>query len=310
VARTRHVVAVDVGGTETKAALVTGTPDGVVAVQQHRRSTPRLPGGRATAGAVVDSVVGLIDELRASTEHPVVAAGVVVPGVVDETTGVGTFSANLGWRDFPFAAQLSERTGLPIAFGQDVRAGGLAECRLGAARGLRNAVIMPIGTGIAGALLLDGRLYSGDGHAGEIGHIDVGHGEPCGCGQHGCVEARASSAAIARRYAHRTGESMGGAADVAARVRAGDQDAVTVWREAVDALARGILLVVTLLGPEAVVLGGGLAMAGPLLLDPLRERLDELVIFQRRPELRLAALGDEAGCLGASLLAIDMLEAK
>jgi glucokinase len=303
------VVAVDVGGTETKAALVTGTPEGVVAVKQQRRGTPREPDGTATAQAVADLVVRMVDELRESTEHPVEGIGLVVPGVVDEAAGVGVFSANLGWRNFPFSAQISARTGLTVAFGHDVRAGGLAECRIGAARGLRNAVIIPIGTGIAGALVLDGRLYSGDGYAGEVGHVDVGHGEPCGCGQTGCVEARASSAAIARRYAQRTGQPVNGAAEVAELVRKGDQDALIVWHEAIDALARGILIVATVLAPQAVVLGGGLALAGDLLIDPLRNRLDGLTTFQRRPELRLAALGDEAGCLGAALLAIDTLEA-
>lgn len=302
-------MAVDVGGTETKAALVTGTPDGVVAVKQQRRRTPKEPGGTATAEAVVDLVVRLVDELAGSTEHPVDGIGLVVPGVVDEAAGIGVFSANLGWRDFPFSERISARTGLTVAFGHDVRAGGLAECRIGAARGLGNAVIIPIGTGIAGALVLDGRLYSGDGYAGEIGHIDVGHGEPCGCGQTGCVEARASSAAIARRYAQRSGQPVNGAADVAELMRSGDRKALTVWQEAIDALARGILVVATVLGPQAVVLGGGLALAGDLLIDPLRNRLDGLTTFQRRPELRLAALGDEAGCLGAALLAIDRLEA-
>lgn len=302
-------MAVDVGGTETKAALVTGTPEGVVAVKQQRRGTPREPDGTATAQAVADLVVRMVDELRESTEHPVEGIGLVVPGVVDEAAGVGVFSANLGWRNFPFSAQISARTGLTVAFGHDVRAGGLAECRIGAARGLRNAVIIPIGTGIAGALVLDGRLYSGDGYAGEVGHVDVGHGEPCGCGQTGCVEARASSAAIARRYAQRTGQPVNGAAEVAELVRKGDQDALIVWHEAIDALARGILIVATVLAPQAVVLGGGLALAGDLLIDPLRNRLDGLTTFQRRPELRLAALGDEAGCLGAALLAIDTLEA-
>jgi glucokinase len=302
------VVAVDVGGTETKAALVAGTPEHVVAVKQQRRGTPKEVDGPTTAEAVVDLVVQVVDELRTASEHDVEAIGVVVPGVVDERAGIGVFSANLGWRDFPFGARISERTGLTVAFGHDVRAGGLAECRMGSARGLRNAVIMPIGTGIAGALLLDGQLYSGSGYAGEVGHVDVGHGEPCGCGQVGCVEVRASSAAIARRFSQRTGIPVGGAAEVAAMVRAGDHDAEAVWDEAIDALARGIVLLATVLGPQAVVLGGGLALSGELLTAPLRKKLDGLITFQRRPELRLAALGDEAGCLGAALLAIDELE--
>jgi glucokinase len=299
VARTRHVIAVDVGGTETKAALVTGTPTGVRPVKQQRRPT------RHGGDAVVEDVTALVDELRSASEHPVDAIGVVVPGIVDDATGTGVYSANLGWRNYPFRSRLEASTNLPTAFGHDVRAAALAELRQGGAQGLLNAVIMPIGTGIAAALVLDGRVSTAPG---EIGHVDVGHGDPCGCGQTGCVEARASSAAIARRYTQRTGRPVKGAADVARLLDSGDTDAAAVWGEAVDALAKGILLLAALLGPEAVVLGGGLALAGPLLTDPLGGRLDELTTFQRRPELRPAALGDEAGCLGAALLAIDMLE--
>ncbi|MFI9006889.1 ROK family protein [Actinosynnema sp. NPDC053489] len=300
-ARTGHVIAVDVGGTGMKAALVADGPDGVRAVEQRRR--PTRPGG----DAVVEDVTDLVEELRAASGRPVDAVGLVVPGIVDEAKGTGVYSANLGWTDYPFRERVEAATGLPTAFGHDVRAGGLAELRQGNARDLVDAVIMPIGTGIAAALVLGGQVSSAPG---EVGHVDVGHGDPCGCGQTGCVEARASSAAIARRYTARTGRRVAGAAEVAGLLAAGDPDAAVVWREAVDALARGILLVAALLGPQAVVLGGGLALAGPRLTDPLGARLDELTTFQRRPELRLAALGDEAGCLGAALLAIDMLEER
>lgn len=288
-----------------KAALVAGTPTEAAVVTSRRRATPRGEDGTATAHAVVDAIVDLVDELRRTVDHPVDAVGVVVPGVVDEEHGVGVFSANLGWRDFPFRLLLAERTGLPVSFGHDVRAGGLAEHRLGTARGLTDVVIMPIGTGIAAALMIGGRLHV---HGGELGHVDVGHGEPCGCGQRGCVEAVASSAAIARRYSARTGKQVDRAAVVADLVRQGDPDAVAVWQDAVDGLAKGILIAATLLGPEAVVLGGGLALAGDLLIEPLRKRLTDLIVFQRQPELLLAALGDEAGCLGAALMAIDAVE--
>ncbi|HEY8374199.1 MAG TPA: ROK family protein [Pseudonocardiaceae bacterium] len=307
---TRHVVAVDVGGTETKAALVGITDSGeAVVLDRRRRPTPRPEDGDTAATGVIDLVVTLVDELRADPQlagnHPD-GIGVVVPGIVDEERGVGVMSANLGWRNVPFRELIGTRTGLPVAFGHDVRAGGLAEFRLGAARGLTDAVFLPIGTGIAGALILGGRLHGGGGYAGEIGHVDVGHGEPCRCGQRGCLEHVASSAAVARRYTARTGRPVAGAAEVAAAVREGDRDAVAVWDEAVRSLARGILLLATVLAPEAVVLGGGLALAGDLLTRPLAEHLDRLVSFQRRPELRLAQLGDQAGCLGAALLAADL----
>ncbi|GAA4854244.1 ROK family protein [Saccharopolyspora rosea] len=304
---TAHAIAVDVGGTEIKAALVAVGEDGARPLHRLRRPTPRGPDGGATADRVVDAVVEVVTALRGA--GPADAVGVVVPGIVDESRGVGVYSANLGWRDVPLRDRIAARIDLPLGFGHDVRAGGLAEARLGAARGMRDAVVLPIGTGIAAALVLDGRVHAASGHAGEIGHVDVGHGEPCPCGGTGCVEAVASSAAVARRYTARTGTAVGGAAEVAEAVRTGDPGARAVWAEAVDALARGLLVLTAVIAPEGFVLGGGLARAGRLLTDPLRERLDELLAaHHRRPRLELAELGDTAGCLGAALLATEGLK--
>jgi glucokinase len=292
-----RVLALDVGGTEIKAAVLAGPAQRPEVLARRRLATPRGPDGAGTAEAVVAAATRLARELGA--EHgDLDALGLVAPGVVRD--GVGVYSANLGWRDFPFAARLRAATGLPVAFGQDVAAGGLAEHRLGAARGVTDAVVLPIGTGIAAALILDGRI-----RVGEIGHVVIAPTEPCGCGQTGCVEALGSAAAIARRYTARTHRPAPGAREVLAAAQAGDPDAAAVWAEAVDALARGILVLAALLEPEVVVLGGGLARAGAALRDPVAARYDELVTFQRRPELRLAELGDEAGSLGAGLLALE-----
>ncbi|MER5393713.1 ROK family protein [Saccharopolyspora sp. NPDC002686] len=300
-----QAIAVDVGGTEMKAALVAVGPDRAEPLRWLRQPTPR---GEDTARLVVDAVAGLVAELRVDAQ--VDAVGVVVPGAVDEARGIGVYSANLGWSDAPLRDMLAERIDLPVSLGHDVRAGGLAEARLGAARGMRDVVVLPIGTGIAAALLFDGQLYAGGGFAGEIGHVDIGHGEPCGCGRTGCVEALASSAAVARRYLARTGAERT-SAEVAAAVRAGDPDAQAVWAEAVDALAKGLLVLVTVAAPECIVLGGGFAQAGALLTEPLRERLDAmLAAYHRRPHLELAELGDTAGCLGAALLATEGLRTK
>jgi glucokinase len=299
-----QLLAVDVGGTEIKAALLDDV-DGHLAVRSRaRRATPRGTDGTGTARAVVAAVAELATEFGA--DQALSAVGTVVPGVVHD--GIGVYSANLGWRDFPFAAALSDAVGLPVAFGHDVAAGGLAEQRMGAARGSRDVVVMPIGTGIAAALIMDGELRTSGGYAGEIGHVDVGHGQPCGCGQTGCLEAMASSAAIARNYSARVGRHVPGAAEVLTAVADGDPVAAQVWDAALDALARGIRVLATLVGPEVVVLGGGLAMAGDLLLGPVAQRLADLMTFQRMPELRLAELGDEAGALGAGLLALDAIK--
>jgi glucokinase len=302
VATARQVLAVDVGGTDTKATVLGASPSGDLTVlARDRRPTPKGADGTATADAVVATITELATGFAGCA-----AVGVVVPGLVRD--GVGMYSANLGWRDYPFAEHLGRRTGLPVTLGHDVGAAGIAEHRMGAARGYRDAVVMPIGTGIAAALVLDGALRTAGGFAGEIGHIDVGHGEPCPCGQTGCLEMVASSAAIARRYAARAGRPVTGAAQVVAAAGAGDPVAAGVWTDALDGLATAVRLVATLLGPEVVVLGGGLAMTGTSLVDEVARRLDPLLTFQRRPELRLAELGDEAGSLGAGLLAIDLLE--
>jgi glucokinase len=175
---------------------------------------------------------------------------------------------------------------------------------------------VPIGTGIAAAHVVDGKVFTGaHGATGEIGHIVVRPGgPPCGCGQRGCLEAIASAAAVARRYAERRAqggngdEAAAGADRVAALASAGDPVAADVWRETVDALADGLLIGIALFDPEAVVVGGGLAEAGDALLVPLADALHARLTFHREPVLRRAALGDEAGCLGAALLALDLQE--
>jgi glucokinase len=307
VATATHVLAVDVGGTEIKAAVLDASRAGELTVlTRARKSTPRGNDGTATAQAIVAEVGALVTEF--GTDFRIAACGVVVPGVVHD--GVGIYSANLGWRNFPFATALADTISQPVAFGHDVGAGGLAEQRMGAARGCRDVVVMPIGTGIAAALVMDGALRTGGGYAGEIGHVDVGHGEPCGCGATGCLEAMASSAAIARRYSAKSGRQVPGAAEVVAAVGDGDPVAIAVWDDALDALARGVRVLATLIGPEVVVLGGGLAMAGDLLVKPVAERLAALLTFQREPALRLAQLGDEAGSLGAGLLARELIEGE
>ncbi|MFJ9427026.1 ROK family protein [Streptomyces sp. NPDC101249] len=297
--RTGHLVGVDVGGTFTKAVL---TDAGGTVLAEAHRPTPRP--GPGVAERVVELAGRLTGELAARTPVPLAAAGLVVPGTVDERRGLAVHSENLGWRDVPFADLFARRTGLPVAFGHDVRAGGLAESRMGAAAGVRDTVVfLPVGTGIAAALLLDGTPYAAGGWAGEIGHVRVAPDEPCRCGLTGCLEAVASAAAVARRYRRRAGRPAEGAKEVAALVRAGDPVAVAVWEEAVEALAVAIRWLAAVLAPHTVVVGGGLASSGDLLLGPLERRVAEGLTFHRRPVLVGARLGDRAGALGAALLA-------
>jgi glucokinase len=305
------VVAVDIGGTRVKAALV--DREGVA----HVVRTVPTPAGLDRPGAVVDLVADLARDLGAAPERrgaaQPVGCGVVLPGLVDDARGVALYSANLGWRDLPVAEPLAQRLGTPVALGHDVRAGLVAEARLGAARGARHALFVPVGTGIAGALMVDGHVLLADGFAGELGHVVVDPtGPTCGCGARGCLEAVASASAVEKAYAARTGGSSAaggrlGADRIAALVAAGDAGASSVWRAAVAALAKALVTTVTLTGVDLVLVGGGLAESGELLLSPLRESVRDQLTFQRMPTISRAVLGDRAGCLGSACLAWDLV---
>jgi glucokinase len=284
-----------------------------------RRATPRAEGPERVIAAISAFVTDLSRPRRAGLDGGVlepVAVGLAVPGLVTATHAV--FSAAFGWRDVPMEA--FTQVSLPVALGHDVRSAGEAELAYGSGTGTDadvptgsttgsdtpsgsgvgagDVLYLPIGTGIAGAVVLSGSLYGGaGGWAGQIGHIPVWpDGVRCGCGQRGCLAAYASASAIAARC----GEDS--AADVVTRVTAGDAQAVEVWNEAVEALALALATYTLLLDPALVVIGGGLSLAGDTLIAPLRTRLSALLAFRRPPALRVSALGVHAGLLGAGLL--------
>ncbi|MEV0806972.1 ROK family protein [Micromonospora sp. NPDC050200] len=299
------VVALDVGGTGMKCALV--RPDGDV-VHAERHPTGAERGPAAVLDTILDVAEGLAGKARADGLTPI-ACGIGVPGLVDEFAGVAVWSSNVGFRDVPLRELARTRLGLPTALGHDVRVGGLAESRLGAGRGVGHVLFVAVGTGIAAAHVVGGSAAAGaHGAAGELGHIQVRPDGPrCGCGRPGCLEAMASASAIGRRYTELAGTPLT-AAEVADRAAAGEELAGRVWGEAVEALADGLATAQALYDVETMVIGGGLARAGTRLFDPLRAALRERITFHREPRLVPAALGDEAGCLGAALLALDRLE--
>ncbi|MGW1745560.1 ROK family protein [Streptomyces sp. NPDC002092] len=302
----RHVIALDVGGTGMKAALV--AQDGAL-LHQARRATGRERGPEAVVEGILDFAADLSAHGAEHFGEPASAAGVAVPGIVDADRGVASYAANLGWRDVPLRDLLAKRLGIPVALGHDVRTGGLAEGRIGAGQGADRFLFVPLGTGIAGAIGIAGRVEAGaHGFAGEIGHIVVRPGgSPCPCGQRGCLERYASAAAVTEAWAAACGDPDADAADCAKAVASGDPNAVRVWQHAIDALADGLVTALTLLDPRTLIIGGGLAEAGETLFTPLRDAVRVRVTFQKLPTIAPAALGDTAGCLGAGLLAWDLL---
>jgi len=298
------VLAFDVGGTDIKSALfdAEGTALGL-------RRTPTPAGGADSPQRLIDRLCELADELREQyADIEPQAVGLVVPGIVDEVRGIGVFSSNLGWRDAPLHALAADRFGMPVAFDHDVRTASWAEHVLGGAREYDNAVVLIIGTGIAGSLLVDGRPYTAGGYAGEIGHSPLGEW-PCPCGARGCLEAIASAGAISRRYTDATGERVDGAREVIRRASAGDEVAARIWNEALDALTLSIAQLTAVIAPQAVVIGGGLSRAGGALFDEVRARLADRLSFHRIPALVPAELSGNAGILGSALRARQVVPA-
>lgn len=292
------VLAVDVGGTGLKGAVV--DPAGSTLSVRHR---PTRVEGRAPEDSLRELLALLAEDARLAGTAPV-AVGVVTPGTVDEDTGTVVYASNLGWRRHPLRATLEDVTGLPVAVGHDARAAGRAEHLASGTSG--SFAFVPIGTGIAAALVVGGRAIAGAaGAAGEFGHVVVhAGGEPCPCGQRGCLEAYAAGAAVIRRYLARGGRGARSTAEVVGRLGA-DADADAVWREAVDALALAVHGLTMLFDPAEVVLGGGVSLAGRSLLDPLEAALRELFVWRDPPPLTTARWGTDAGRAGAALLALE-----
>jgi glucokinase len=300
--RSEVVAAVDVGGTTIKGAIVGS--GGRIA---HRRAipTPVTEGPQAVVDAVLAEVRALLDQARQRESSGACSVGVVVPGFVDAPAGVARFAANIGWRDVALRALLADATGIPCAVDHDVRAAGVAEAALGRVTGFDDAILAVIGTGVAAVVWSAGTQVTGGTRlAGELGHIPVWpDGDPCPCGQRGCLERYASAGALVRRYHQATGRT----ATAEQIVRLAEQDAAAraVWQEALTALAIGLASCTMLVDPAVIVLGGGLSGAGEVLRAGVSTALAERVVWREPPPVELSPLGADAGLLGAAILAAD-----
>jgi glucokinase len=295
------VIGVDAGGTKLLAGTLAGD------AEVHHRVYRLWDGG--DRDGVIATMVEAVAAVK-SAAGGADAVGFGIPSLVDQSTGASVSSVHLPLDDLPFRALMEERLGLPVYVDNDVNLAALAEVRVGAARGARVAVMLTLGTGIGGAIVIDGRLFRGaDGAAGEFGHVTVDvDGPMCACGNRGCLEAVVSGPALGRAGAHL------GAADPAepmtgARVTdlalAGDEDARAAVESVGELLGVGLVGIVNTFNPEVVVIGGGVARAGELLLEPARRVVASRALRPSRDRAQIvpAALGDEAGLIGAALFA-------
>jgi glucokinase len=307
-------VGVDIGGTKVLAGVVDAF--GRV-LTRDRRLTP----GRSVA-AVEDTIVHLVEELRAS--HPVSAVGIGAAGFVDVTRSTVTFSPHLAWRDEPLRSAVAARLRLPVVVDNDANTAALAESRFGAGVGHRFVLCVTLGTGIGGALVLDHRVFRGaNGMAGEFGHMQVvKDGHRCPCGNRGCWEQYASGNALERDarelvaagspMAHHLRTLAGGDLESLAGIqisdaaRSGDPLSRELLADIGDWLGVGLAGLTAAFDPSCIIVGGGVSTAGELLLEPARTAFRRTLTGRgHRPEppIRAAALGADAGFIGAADMA-------
>ncbi|WP_413451922.1 ROK family protein [Georgenia phoenicis] len=292
------LLGVDIGGSSAKIVLVPRAADGTLGEPVEQRRWPLAPGA---------GVPELLDELRrVAGRTPVGGVGLSVPGVVDSSGSHVVRATNVPWLEGPgLLPRVSDALDAPVTLVNDGEAFALAEARLGPGADHDDVLVLALGTGVAGAHVVHGRVRRGaHGAAGELGHLALDPGGPmCSCGQRGCLETSIGAANLARRWREAGGPANGDAEALADATRTGDATAVSVTRQANHAFARALLHAVTLLDPGLVVVGGGLAQAPDVYVEPAVALAREWATFQTVPAVLPAALGAWAGARGAALAA-------
>ena len=302
------ILSVDIGGTAVKLGLVDRA--GVIHARHEasvcfdQYATPLLT-------TVLRACRAFLEREQADVE----GVGVSATGQIDEHTGVviGTNGKFPNYEGAPIRQELERLLGVPVHVLNDANAAVLGECFAGAGRGLRHVLMLTLGTGVGGGMVLNGQLYSGArGIAGELGHFTLYQdGVPCPCGKRGCLESYAATTALLRLAQEATGEQGLTGRAIFERVAAGDAALTAVLNRWLDDVAAGITGLVHVFNPEAVLIGGGVSAQETLLLQPLRERVLAGVMprFAEGLQIRRAALGNDAGLIGAAKFFMDRQQA-
>ena len=288
----------DIGGTKIAGARV--NPRGEAVAHASRHTTPDDPEGILVALAEIFQELGGQDVLP--------AVGVAVAAFLDRDRETLFFSPNISWQNFQLKAAVETRLGVPVVLENDANAAGWGEFRFGAGRDVSSMIMLTIGTGVGGALVDDGRLLVGGfGMAAELGHIIIEPGgRLCGCGNYGCLEQYASGTALMRDARERLGDESLTQSALTELLVEGNPHAIGALDGVARAMGRGIASLVAVTDPELIVIGGGVASAGEMLLAPLRESfLDTYGAWAKRPvaTIAMATMGNTAGVVGAADLA-------
>ena len=310
-----YYIGVDLGGTNIAVGIV--NKDGQIV---KKTSTPTK--AERTFDLIVADMAVCVDALLKETGisvNEIASIGIGSPGCLDTENGKLIFAGNFAHgTNVDLRGEMQKHYSLPVYIGNDANVAALGEVASGSARGVKNAIMITLGTGVGGGIIIDGKIYEGQySAAGELGHIVLCHGgEQCSCGRKGCWEAYASVTALIRQTkaamkAHPeslmnriVGDSVSGrtAFDAA---RKGDPAGKEVVRQYAEYIAEGLVDMVNIFRPEVLIMGGGICKEGDFLLDPVRRYLNAGVFGKGllpEPKLVVASLGNDAGLIGAALL--------
>ncbi len=319
------VLAIDLGGSKINIAIISG--NGQV-IAEERCPTLANEGVLPVINRLFSAVDNLLSRKNMGLSE-LDSISLAAAGAIDSAKGIIALSPNLpGWRDIPLRDIVQRKYPIDIFLVNDASAAALGEHYFGAGRGINNLILLTVGTGIGGGIIINGELYTGHcGGAGEIGHmtIDV-NGPKCNCGNVGCLEMLASGTAIAREAIRRVSggeksallEMAGGRIDaitaekVGVAARDGDAVALDVILKAATYLGVGMVNLVNIFNPEMIIVGGGVARLGDLLLGPARRLVRERAFPISAESVRVVAaeLGNEAGVYGAAAFALAKRGAK
>ncbi len=309
-------IGIDLGGTGISVGIV----DESGKILQ-KGSAPTLA-MRPYQEIVKDMAEVSLETLRQAglTLNDVHSVGIGIPGIANADTGVVVFCTNLSWHDVPLREEFQKHIGKPVYIDNDATVAGYAESVAGISAGCHSSVFLTLGTGVGGGIVMNGKPWSGYHNVGsEIGHITLEiDGEPCTCGNKGCLERYCSATAIIRMarqallvhpeslmmdMCNHNPENVNGKL-VFDAAREGDETALKVFRRYVKYLAQAINTIVAFLDPEVIVLGGGVSKAGDFLLDAVKAEVPQYLLFKTMPYARIeiASLGADAGIIGAAML--------
>lgn len=306
-----YAIGIDLGGTSVKYALIDN--EGVFHCQGKLPSNAHI-----SADAVITQLVTAIQEVQAAAQQlnvEVKGIGIGTPGIVDNTNRIVLGGAEniKGWENLPLADRIEAIVKLPVMLGNDANLMGLGETMYGAGKGDTHVVFLTVGTGIGGAVVIDGKLFNGFANRGtELGHVPlIANGEPCNCGAVGCLEHYASTSALVRQFAQRAkaaglsypDEEING--ELIVRLyKEGNPVAVESLEQHCDYLGHGIAGFINIFSPQKIVIGGGLSEAGDFYIQKISERAHRYAMADCAVNtvIMAAALGNKAGSLGAASL--------